>query len=97
MQKINESQYVVESLVLEMNGKLAARIHLDYKTLDEVFTASRLNETEIKNEIKKIFDSILAEVNSKVPTYAKINSIVEQLEPFEKTPTQKVKRFLYVG
>ncbi len=96
-QKINESQYVVESLVLEMNGKLAARIHLDYKTLDEVFTASRLNETEIKNEIKKIFDSILAEVNSKVPTYAKINSIVEQLEPFEKTPTQKVKRFLYVG
>lgn len=94
-QKINESEFVLESLVLEKSGKLYARIHLDYKSLDEKFTSANLNETEIKNEMKRIFDSILNEVNSKVPSYAKINSIVEQMEPFEKTPTQKIKRFLY--
>ena len=41
-------------------------------------------------------ECIRAEVNSKVSSFAKILRIIEQTEPFEKTPTQKIKRYLYV-
>lgn len=34
-------------------------------------------------------------VNSKVNKFSRISVVVEQEEGFEKTPTQKIKRFLY--
>lgn len=36
-------------------------------------------------------------VNSKVSGFSKLNTVVVQIEPFEKTPTQKIKRFLYTN
>jgi long-chain acyl-CoA synthetase len=34
-------------------------------------------------------------VNQNVASFARIHRLIEQKEPFEKTPTQKIKRFLY--
>jgi len=36
------------------------------------------------------------DVNTKVASYCKMVKFVEQIEPFIKTPTKKIKRFLYV-
>ncbi|MEZ7197392.1 AMP-binding protein [Pseudodesulfovibrio karagichevae] len=92
---INANDYVQESLVLESGGRLVARIHLNYEALDEQFGVKKLIESEVRDRVRKILDDIHREVNSKVSSFARLNRVVEQTEPFEKTPTQKIKRFLY--
>lgn len=93
--KINEQEHVVESLVLEREGKIVAKVHLDYKMLDEMFTELKLSVEESAAEIRKKLEELKAEVNKHIPTYAQISAFLEQSEPFEKTPTMKIKRFLY--
>jgi long-chain acyl-CoA synthetase len=34
-------------------------------------------------------------VNKQLPSYVKIARLELRAEPFEKTPTQKIKRYLY--
>lgn len=38
---------------------------------------------------------IIEFVNAKVNRFSRISEVVEEKEEFEKTPTQKIKRFLY--
>ncbi len=95
-QILNESQYVLESLVYEKNRQIVARVFLDYEILDRQFKAEKLSETEIHRRIAGLLENIKKEVNAKVSDFSRIHRIVEQHEPFEKTPTQKIKRFLYI-
>jgi len=94
---INEKESVVESLVFLENGQLTARIHLDYEELDKQFVARKLSEGQIQLEISKILDNLKIQVNEEVNLFSRINRVIEQIEPFEKTPTKKIKRFLYVN
>jgi len=41
-------------------------------------------------------ENLRQQVNQRVPEFCHINKMIEQAAPFEKTPTQKIKRFLYV-
>ncbi|MCJ2165073.1 AMP-binding protein [Pseudodesulfovibrio sp. S3] len=93
---INSNNYVQESLVYESEGKVLARIHLNYDVLDEEFGVSKKIESEVRKKVEKIMEDIRVEVNSKVSTFARLHRVVEQVEPFEKTPTQKIKRFIYL-
>jgi long-chain acyl-CoA synthetase len=43
---------------------------------------------EVKNDVMKY-------VNSKVNRFSRIAEVVEQEEEFEKTPSKKIRRFLY--
>jgi long-chain acyl-CoA synthetase len=43
----------------------------------------------------KLLTDLRTQVNASVASFSKIHQIIEQKEPFEKTPTQKIKRFLY--
>lgn len=91
--KINSSIYVVESLILENNGKLEAWVYLDYDLVDE--------ETKNKTEqqrlvfIEEILQSIKDDVNIQLSSYSKISRVIEQKEPFIRTATHKIKRYLY--
>ena len=62
---------------------------------------SRQNIDMTFNDVMKRIDDILQkirkETNLNVNSYAKIKKIVFQPEPFEKTPTKKIKRFLYIN
>ncbi|MFI3272224.1 MAG: AMP-binding protein [Pseudomonadota bacterium] len=91
---IHQSPYVLESLVLQVDGKLVARIHLDSTRMDEEF--GNLTAAEAAAQTKALLETLRLEVNSKVSAFAKISKVVNQQEPFEKTPTHKIKRFLYV-
>lgn len=93
---INTCDFVLESLVYESEGKLVARIHLNYDVLDELFDSSKMIESEIRQKVAELLENIRLEVNSKVSTFARLARVHEQVEPFEKTPTQKIKRFLYL-
>ncbi len=92
---INEQSYVAESLVLDRDGKLEARINLNYEQLDEAFELTRASESEARKIIDRILIDVFNNSNEQLNSFSKLSKYVEQVEPFEKTPTQKVKRFLY--
>ncbi len=93
---INENNFVLESLVFESEKKLIARVHLNYEELDSEFNLQNVKESEARKKVDEILNEILTTVNKRVSTFSKLNKIVEQPEPFEKTPTKKIKRYLYV-
>lgn len=92
---INEQRFVAESLILDRDGKLEARIYLNYEQIDEVFQIAKLNETQARKITDEILKDIFTKSNERLNSFSKLIKYVEQVEPFEKTPTQKVKRFLY--
>jgi len=94
---VNRSDDVLESLVFQEQGSLAARIHLDYEKLDIEFAEKHLSETEIQDHITTLLEDVRKQVNEQVSTFSRISKVIEQTEPFEKTPTQKIKRYLYTN
>ncbi|PID57917.1 MAG: long-chain fatty acid--CoA ligase [Ignavibacteriae bacterium] len=92
---INENPFILESLVYETEQKIAARVHLNYETIDKEFGLKDMNNTEARKKIDNLLNTILSDVNKRVATFSKINKIIEQPEPFVKTPTKKIKRYLY--
>ena len=88
------SPYVVEALVYQLEGKLTARVHLDSAKVDEVLAGASNKEADHKRV--ELLEAIRQSVNGKVSSFSRILRIIEQAEPFEKTPTHKIKRYLYV-
>jgi long-chain acyl-CoA synthetase len=96
---INKHEFVLESMVYEMKGKLVAKVHLNKEVVENYYNDLKHSAKDwqhnAEEKSKKIMDDIMHHVNSKVARFSKLNSVVEQPEPFEKTPTQKIKRFIY--
>ena len=82
--KINTSSYVMESIVVEQNGKIVALVYPDYELLKEEHkdTEGTMNE-------------LLTLVNAELPVYSHIAKIKIHPEEFEKTPKRSIKRFMY--
>jgi long-chain acyl-CoA synthetase len=93
---LNKSDYVLESLVYEDNGLLTARVYLNYEELDKEMQHRHLNDRRMQIYIENKLQEIRRQVNANVSSFSKIKRIKEQPEPFEKTPTKKIKRYLYV-
>jgi len=93
---INAHNLVADSLVYDNEGVLTARIYLDYDKLDEVYGVRQKTETKMREKVVEILEEIRAEVNVSVSSFSRIKKIVEQREEFVKTPTKKIKRYLYV-
>ena len=92
---IHQSPYVLESLVYQLDGRIVARIHLDYARIDE--ECGNMTAQKMRDHISNLLEKIRNDVNEKVSTFARLTRVIEQTEPFEKTPTHKIKRYLYVG
>jgi long-chain acyl-CoA synthetase len=91
---INEFDTVRESVVYEHQKRLVALVHLDYEKLQKALHS--LGETDIRTLINGMLSDLQQKINERVPLYSRIHKIIEQAEPFQKTPTQKIKRHLYV-
>ncbi|MFV0423169.1 AMP-binding protein [Oleidesulfovibrio sp.] len=91
---IQQSPYVLESLVYRHEGKLTARIHLDYARLDEEFGS--LPASKMTQKTTALLEELRTTTNQQVASFARVQKVFEQTEPFEKTPTHKIKRYLYV-
>ena len=94
---LNRSEAVLESVVFQEQGLLAARVHLDYEKLDTEFTEQHLTEPQIHERIAGVLEEVRRQVNEQVSSFSRIGKVIEQTEPFEKTPTQKIKRYLYTN
>ena len=91
----NQHQMVLDTLILEQNDKLVARIHLDYELIDKEFHTQTTSQEDIKQKISELLETILQQSNAKLANYNKVSKVIEQREPFIKTPTKKIKRYLY--
>jgi long-chain acyl-CoA synthetase len=93
---INRFQYVLESVVVEQKGKLVALVHFNHEELEKQFAHLK---DEARQHVEKKIEEMKAElqqfVNSQVNRYSRLQSIIIQDTPFEKTATKKIKRFLY--
>ena len=94
---INRAEYVLESLVYQESGSLIARVFLDYESLDRDAANSGETESKTREHITKLIEELKQSVNTQVAGFSKIFRMIEQKEPFEKTPTQKIKRYLYIS
>jgi len=93
---INAHDLVADSLVFDNDGVLTARIYLDYDKLDENFGVKQKSETKTHEKVLEILEEIRTEVNASVSSFSRIKKVIEQREEFIKTPTKKIKRYLYV-
>jgi len=88
---INDINEVSESLVLDRDGKLVALVQLDENVLGYKLS----NEAEFLEKLEATKKAILDQVNKLVGKSSKISSVEVMEEPFEKTATMKIRRFLY--
>ena len=92
---INQNEAVLDSLMMERDGKLIAKIHLDYELIDKMFKADQHTDTQVREDIANFLEEMRVEVNAQVSSFSRMVKFVEQIEPFVKTPTKKIKRYLH--
>jgi len=92
--KLKESVYVEEALVYLLDNQLVARIYPDYSYINSL--ESTRDENVIAANIVDILEEVRQEVNTRLPTFSRIQQVIEQQAPFIKTPTKKIKRAEYV-
>ena len=85
--KRNNMYLVLESLVLEHNGKLHALVVPDYEQAER--------EGVDKNDLPQIMENNLKELNTVVAGYEHVAAITIYPTEFEKTPKRSIKRYLY--
>ena len=93
---INNFKYVVESLVVQQKGKLVAMVHFNREEIELRFGYLKDEVTNyVERKIEELLRELEAYVNSRVNKISRVHVILSQPDPFTKTATQKIKRFLY--
>lgn len=93
--RINTYAWVVEGIVVEKNGHLEAWIYPDYEVIDEA-TAGK-TRAETREHIDALLENLRKDLNSQLSSASRISKVYERREPFIKTATHKIKRYLYDG
>ncbi|MFC2080071.1 AMP-binding protein [Bacteroidota bacterium] len=96
---INEQEFVTESLVMQVKGKLVAKVHLNYEHLEEKYkhliTSANNKQHELNDKAEEILEELKLHVNQRMSKNSRLQLVILQVDPFEKTPTLKIKRFKY--
>lgn len=92
---INNTAYVSESLVVEEDGFLVAKILLDLEMAEKNIEHIKLIIKEKKEHYHDWKNQLKKDINSKLGRSSQINRVDIMEEPFEKTASQKIKRFKY--
>lgn len=96
---INNFRFVNESLVVENSGRLVAMVHFNMEELEMHYQHFKNQAENYKAMISEYLEELKQElrdyVNSRVNNFSKLQLVLVQSEPFEKTPSHKIKRFLY--
>ncbi len=85
--KLNNLYLVMESLVVEREGKLVAMVYPDYETAQIEGVADEA--------IPEIMEKNLAELNTLVAPFERVANIIIYPTEFEKTPKKSIRRYLY--
>ena len=96
---LNSHVCIADSIVTEHEGRLVALVHFNREEIEAMIDDWR-EEWETQKEAweaktEQLKQEILDFVNAKVNRFSRISEVVEEKEEFIKTPTHKIKRFLY--
>jgi len=92
---INNHKLVVESLVVEEDGFLVAKILVDIEELEKSIEHIKSVIEDKKEKHKMWTQHLKQEINSKLNRVSQINRVDIMDKPFEKTASHKIKRFMY--
>lgn len=85
--KLNNMPFVMESLVVENDGRLVALVYPDYEGVDG---------TQIRQEdLETVMEENRKMLNSGLASYSSVAKIMLYPNEFEKTPKKSIKRYLY--
>lgn len=85
--KLNNMPFVMESLVVENDGRLVALVYPDYEGVDG---------TQIRQEdLETVMEENRKMLNSELSSYSSVAKIMLYPNEFEKTPKKSIKRYLY--
>jgi long-chain acyl-CoA synthetase len=90
---LNNFELVLDSLVIEKKGRLVALVHLNIEEMEKNYQNFKI---EIDEKLEEIRKEIILYINSKVNKFSTIKAVFIQRDPFEKTPTLKIKRYKYI-
>jgi long-chain acyl-CoA synthetase len=93
--KLNTYNWVVESLIIDNNGQIEAWVYPDYEFIDDQTAGS--SRADRRAYIENLLETMRNELNEQLPKYSRLAKIFERREPFIKTATHKIKRYLYSG
>ena len=107
---LNSNPVVAESVVTEENGKLVALVHFDMAALearyeefkkliaeskDQLGQKYASSKEQLEKKMEEVKRELLAYVNNKVNRFSQITKVIDNGCEFEKTPTKKIRRFVY--
>lgn len=87
--KLNNMPFVMESLVIEKDGKLVALVYPDFEAID---TYGLTND-----DLPVAMEEVRRNLNKGVAPYENIAHIYIYQSEFEKTPKRSIKRYLYTN
>ena len=88
---INNVEGVNESIVIERDGKLIALV----QPQDNFIQWDKESEDKLYEKLDAWKSKVLKVVNKNVSKASQVSSVEVMKEPFEKTATQKIRRFKY--
>lgn len=107
---LNSNPVVAESVVTEENGKLVALVHFDMAALEARYDVFKkmvsdgkeqlgqmvtVSKEQIEQKMEEVKRELIAYVNANVNRFSQITKIIDNGCEFEKTPTKKIRRFIY--
>ncbi len=104
---INNFRHVVESIVIKKKGKLVAMVHFNREELEKKLVGMKSGigseidkklegvTSRVEEYINDLASELQAYINTRVNKFSRIQVMLVQSEPFQKTATQKIKRYLY--
>lgn len=93
---INNYRHVLESIVIEQKGKLVALVHFNKEEIERTYQHLSSDITEyVDRKTEELQKELQEYINARVSRFARLHEVVLQPIPFQKTATQKIKRYLY--
>ncbi|MBQ7734334.1 MAG: AMP-binding protein [Bacteroidales bacterium] len=90
---INNIPVVEESLVVKKNNELVALV----KFQDDVLDWAHASDDSFDEKVENLKKSVMEHVSKMVGKRSRIKKVEVMKEPFEKSATQKIRRFKYTG
>lgn len=87
--KLNNMPFVMESLVIEKEGKLVALVYPDFEAVDTYGLT--------QEDLPVAMEEVRRNLNKEVAPYESIAHIYIYQSEFEKTPKRSIKRYLYTN
>ncbi len=94
---ISRDPYVQDALVTRIGNTLVGIVHFNHDKLDEFIAGIKASPEDLTRIKEDMLEKIRQSANNSLTALSRLGKMIEQVEPFEKTPSLKIKRFLYTN